>query len=332
MDLEQFKALVIRETEDNKFTRQIEEKSFNTLPENEVLVQVHYSSLNYKDALSASGNKGVTRQYPHTPGIDSAGIVSESADPEIQPGDQVIVHGYDLGMNTDGGFEQYIRVPADWIVPLPSNLTLRESMMFGTAGFTAAMCLHKLEAHAIDYTGKVLVTGATGGVGSFAVALLAKAGYHVVAATGKSEQHEFLTSLGATEIISREAVTDTTGTPLLRRKWAGVVDTVGGDILSTAIRSTDSEGAVTSCGNAASHQLQLTVYPFILRGVSLLGIDSAHYPMAIRKQIWNKLANEWKPESLDQMATERSLEDLNDEIDRILRGQQVGRILVNLQQ
>jgi len=331
MDSELFKALVIRETEDQKFTRQIEDKSLNTLPENEILIQVHYSSLNYKDALSASGNKGVTRHYPHTPGIDSAGIVRESADPEIQPGDQVIVHGYDLGMNTDGGFEQYIRVPADWVVPLPSNLTLRESMMFGTAGFTAAMCLHKLEAHAIDYTGKVLVTGATGGVGSFAVALLAKAGYHVVAATGKSEQHEFLTSLGATEIISREAVSDTTGKPLLRRKWAGVVDTVGGDILSTAIRSTDSEGAVTSCGNAASHQLQLTVYPFILRGVSLLGIDSANYPMAIRQQIWEKLANEWKPEQLDQMVTERSLEELNDEIDRILRGQQVGRILVNLQ-
>lgn len=331
MDSEHFKALVVRETEDQNFTRKIEEKSFDALPENDVLIQVYYSSLNYKDALSASGNKGVTRHYPHTPGIDSAGIVRESADPEIQPGDEVIVHGYDLGMNTDGGFAQYIRVSSDWVVPVPSNLTLRESMMFGTAGFTAAMCLRKLEAHAIDYTGKVLVTGATGGVGSFAVALLAKEGYHVVAATGKAEQHEFLKSLGATEIIDRDSVIDSTGKPLLRRKWAGVVDTVGGDILSTAIRSTDSEGAVTSCGNAASHQLQLTVYPFILRGVSLLGVDSANYPMSIRRQIWEKLANKWKLEQLDQMVAERSLDELNDEIDRILKGQQVGRILINLQ-
>ncbi len=330
MASDQFRALVVRESPDGKFVRRVEEKSINDLPENDVLIEVHYSSLNYKDALSATGNKGVTRHYPHTPGIDSAGIVRESNTPEIHPGDKVIVHGYDLGMNTDGGFGQYIRVPKDWVVPLPSNLTLRESMMFGTAGFTAAMCLYKLQAHSIDYTGKVLVTGATGGVGSFAVAFLAKEGYHVVAATGKTEQHEFLTSLGAAEVIDRESVSDSTGKPLLWRKYAGVVDTVGGDILSTAIRSTDYEGVVTSCGNAASHQLSLTVYPFILRGVSLLGIDSAHYPMPIRRQLWKKMANAWKPTQLEEMVSERSLDELSAEIDRILAGQQIGRVVVNL--
>lgn len=326
-----FKALVVEETGDSEFTRLVKERSIDSLPEGDVLIRVLYSSLNYKDALSAMGNKGVTRAYPHTPGIDSAGIVEKSDAPEFAPGDEVIVHGYDLGMNTSGGFGQYIRIPADWVVRLPENLSLKESMMYGTAGFTAAMSVKKLlDNGTAPGVGDILVTGATGGVGSFAVGLLALEGFTVVAASGKLNQSDYLKSLGATEVIFRDEVNDGSGKPLLTRRWAGVVDTVGGNPLSTAIRSTDYEGTVATCGNAAGSALDLTVYPFILRGVSLLGVDSANYPMEIRQPLWEKIAGDWKLEMLDDMTRECSLEDLSEEIDRILDGQQVGRVVVNL--
>jgi len=331
MTSQTFKALVVEETADGEFTRSIQECSIDSLPEGDVLIRVLYSSLNYKDALSATGNKGVTRAYPHTPGIDSAGIVENSKAPEFSPGDKVIVHGYDLGMNTSGGFGQYIRVPADWIVRLPENLSLKESMMYGTAGFTAAMSVKKLlENGTSPDDGEILVTGATGGVGSFAVALLALEGFVVIASTGKLDQAEYLHSLGTSEVITRNAVNDISGKPLLTRQWAGVVDTVGGNPLSTAIRSMDYEGTVTTCGNAAGADLTLTVYPYILRGVSLLGIDSANYPMAIRQPLWEKIATDWKLEMLNKITRECSLEELSDEIDRILDGKQVGRVVVNL--
>ncbi|MCF7803982.1 MAG: YhdH/YhfP family quinone oxidoreductase [Candidatus Marinimicrobia bacterium] len=326
-----FKALVVEEIEKGKFTRAIQERFIEDLPDGEVLIKVRYSSLNYKDALSATGNKGVTREYPHTPGIDSAGVVEESDAPKFAPGDKVIVHGYDLGMNTSGGFAQYIRVPTDWVVRLRENLSLKESMMYGTAGFTAAMSVKKLLDHGtVTNDGEILVTGATGGVGSFAVALLALEGFSVVAATGKTEQANYLKSLGASKVISRDEVNDDSGKPLLTRRWAGVVDTVGGVPLSTAIRSTDYEGTVTTCGNAAGAHLDLTVYPFILRGVSLLGVDSANYPMKIRQPLWEKIATDWKLEMLDEMTRECSLADISGEIDRILDGKQVGRVVVDL--
>lgn len=326
-----FRALIVRESSKGNFIHSVEKRSIDSLPDGDVLIRVRYSSLNYKDALSTSGNRGVTRRYPHTPGIDGAGIVESCTTGVFNPGDQVLVHGYDLGMNTAGGFGQYIRVPEDWVVPLPDGLSLRESMILGTAGFTAAMSIHKIESHSGNRDGSYLVTGATGGVGSFAVAILHLLGYSATAATGKSEQHDYLHQIGADEIIARDEVLDATGKALLQRKWAGVVDTVGGDILATAIRSTDYEGIVTTCGNAASHELALTVYPFILRGVSLLGIDSANYPMPIRREIWKKLASDWKPPHLEQFARESTLDDLSEEVDRILAGQQIGRVLVNLE-
>jgi len=327
-----FKALWIIKTPQNTFERAIIDRDTNELPNGEILVRVLYSSLNYKDALSATGNPGVTKNYPHTPGIDAAGIVAESQSAVFKEGEQVIVTGYDLGMNTAGAFAQYIRVPVAWVVKLPATLTLKASMSYGTAGFTAAQSVFQLQAAGLTPTqGKVLVTGATGGVGSMSVALLAKLGYHVVAVTGKRASEGFLRNLGAKEVLGREVVQETTSRPLLKGEWAGVVDTVGGNILATAIRSTQYRGKVACCGMVAASDLTLTVFPFILRGIHLLGIDSAQCPMENRLEIWDLLATEWKIENLSQLIIDSDLAELNAlYIDKILQGQVQGRIVVTL--
>jgi putative YhdH/YhfP family quinone oxidoreductase len=327
-----FKALVVNETPDKGFVREVTKRHLRDLPDGEVLVRVHYSSLNYKDALSATGNKGVTRRYPHTPGVDAAGTVEESTTPDFAHGDEVIITGNDLGSNTDGGFADYVRVPAHWIVKRPSGLTLRESMMLGTAGYTAALAVHKLMHHGVQPDkGPVLVTGSTGGVGCIAVALLAKLGYAVQASTGKTGEQQFLLDLGAQEILTRSDVLDGSGKGLLSARWAGVVDTVGGSILDSAIRYTKLEGAVATCGNVTSGELQTSIYPFILRGVALLGINSAFTPMNIRQLIWKKLAAEWKIENLDRLVTEATLEQISQYIDLILKGGIRGRVLVRIE-
>ncbi len=326
-----FKALVVEEQPNGLFDRKIKQWPIENLPDNEVLIEVHYSSLNYKDALSASGNKGVTKTYPHIPGIDAAGIVVESKNSQFSSGDKVMVTSYDLGQNTPGGFGKYIRVPASWIVPLPQNLSLQESMVIGTAGFTAAIGVHHLRHNDITpKSGEILVTGATGGVGVMAIAILSYLGYNVTAATGKMDQKEFLTNTGATTIIHRDKVKDESSRPLLSSKWGGAIDTVGGIMLDTTLRQTQHNGTVACCGNVLGHELHTNVYPFILRGVHLAGIDSGNCKMELRKQLWQKLADEWKPSNMDQLAKEVSLEELNKEINRILKGKQVGRILVNL--
>jgi acrylyl-CoA reductase (NADPH) len=326
-----FKAMVVQEAPDGKYIRLITDKSLDELPEDEVLIKVQYSSLNYKDGLSATGHRGVTKNYPHTPGVDAAGIVEQSFSDAFQPGDKVIVTSYDLGMNTSGGFGQYISVPASWVVPLPDNLSLKESMAYGSAGLTAGFCILKLNEHGITPDkGEILVTGATGGTGSFALAMLAKIGYQVVTVTGKMNEKQFLIDLGAKEVISREKATDTSGKPLLKGRWAGVVDSVGGEILATAIRSTKPYGVVTCCGNVASPDLHINVYPFILRGITLVGIDSQSCPMDFRRRAWEKIANEWKLTVLDRQTSVCSLEELNAEIDRILAGKQKGRVIVDL--
>ncbi len=325
-----FKALVVTKTEDEKYVREIKERSTDDLPQGDILVKVNYSSLNYKDALSAIGSKGVTRNYPHTPGVDSSGVVEETSSDNIKKGEEVIVHAYDLGVNTSGGFGQYIRVPAEWVVKLPQGLSQRESMIYGTAGFTAAQCIYKLQQNGVTPNdGEILVTGATGGVGSTAVAMLAKIGYEVVASTGKTDQEQFLKDIGAKEIISREDSVDLSR-PLLKGRWAGVVDAVGGDILTTAIHSTKQHGTVTCCGNVGGVELKTNVYPFILRGVNLLGVDSQNYPMDKRVAIWNKIADEWKLDNFELLCSEISLEQLSENIDLILEGKQKGRVLVNL--
>ncbi len=326
-----FKALVVDEQPDGSFERSIKQWPLEKLPGHEVLIEVRYSSLNYKDALSATGTKGVTKTYPHIPGIDAAGVVVESNNPQFSSGDKVIVTSYDLGQNTFGGFGQYIRVPANWIVPLPEKLSLRESMIIGTAGFTAAIGIHHLQHNYINpENGTILITGATGGVGIMAIAILSKLGYSVTAATGKLDQKDFLTKTGATTVIHRDEVKDESSRPLLSSKWAGAIDTVGGIMLDTTLRQTQHNGTVACCGNVLGHELHTNVYPFILRGVHLAGIDSGNCNMALRKKLWEKLADEWKPNNMDRLAREVSLEELGNQINRILNGQQVGRVLVNL--
>jgi putative YhdH/YhfP family quinone oxidoreductase len=325
----EFRALQVDEQPDGTFRRSIVTRTTDELPPGEVLVKVLFSSLNYKDALSATGNKGVTRKYPHTPGIDAAGIVEESQSPEFGPGDAVVVIGYDLGMNTPGGYGEFIRVPANWVAKLPPQLAAYESMMLGTAGFTAAMAVEALQWHEVmSQQGEILVTGATGGVGSVAIALLAQLGYDVVAATGKLQETSFLQALGAKSVIHRDELVDSSSKALLRERWAGVVDTVGGPLLSSAIKAVRLGGSVAVCGNVASARLDTTVFPFILRGVNLLGIDSANYPIDRRRALWQRLAGEWRLEILESLSREVPLNQLDREIDRILQGKLTGRIVV----
>jgi len=328
---EQFKALLVEQPEKKVFTRAVVTRSLDDLPAGELLVKVHYSSLNFKDALSAVGNPGVTREYPHTPGIDAAGEVISCADDSFQPGDRVIVTSYDLGMETDGGFGQLIRVPSRWALKLPDGLSLKESMMLGTAGLTAALSVNELVKNGLTTdSGPILVTGATGGVGSLAVAILAKAGYQVTAVTGKLDQTDYLLGLGAERVIDRETLLAGHERPMLKATWAGVVDCVGGDMLAAAIKSTRSWGVVTCCGLVGSPELPINVFPFILRGVRLVGIDSAECPQEPRITVWQKLASEWTPAKLEEMVDEVTLDGLEEKIQLMLKGGLKRRTLVNL--
>ncbi|WP_420149383.1 YhdH/YhfP family quinone oxidoreductase [Spirosoma sp.] len=326
-----FKCLLVSANVAGGYDAVVTTKRISDLPPGDVLIQVRYSSLNYKDALSASGNKAVTRSFPHTPGIDAAGVVERSASAGWKPGDEVIVTGFDLGMNTSGGFAEYIRVPAKWIVKRPDNLTLRESMIYGTAGFTAGLSIAALLKNGVmPNQGSVLVTGATGGVGSVAVGILHRLGYVVTALSGKPESHDLLLSFGATSVIPRAEMEDSSGKALLKPRFAGAVDTVGGSILATVVKSIQYGGTVTCCGMVNSGNLPLTVFPFILRGVQLAGIDSVEFPIEKRDAIWQQLANDWKPASLESLTHEIGLEDLPDAVQMILKGQMQGRTLVRI--
>ncbi len=326
-----FKALVISETSEKKYIRSFEEKNTDDLPAGEVLIRVQYSSLNYKDALSSIGNKGVTRKYPHTPGIDAAGIVVESSVPTFQQGDTVIVTSYDLGMNTAGAFAEYIRVPAAWVLPLPNDLTSLNAMIYGTAGLTAGLCIRALQQQGITPDkGEILVSGATGGVGILSVALLAKLGYTVVALTGKPEASNLLMSIGANRIIDRATFEDNSPKPLLKSTYAGAIDTVGGNILASILKSLQYGGAVAACGLVASADLHTSVFPFILRANALVGIDSAECPMPIREEIWQKLASDWRL-SDDTLATLHqvvTLEQVPAKLDLMLAGKAWGKVVV----
>ncbi|WP_462280689.1 YhdH/YhfP family quinone oxidoreductase [Salinivirga cyanobacteriivorans] len=329
MEKQRFKAYVIEE-KDGNFIGEIKAKQLEELPEGDLLIKVYYSSLNYKDALSASGNKGVTKNYPHTPGIDAVGKVVQSNNADFSPDDEVIVTSYDLGMNTDGGFGQYIRVPASWAVRLPKNMSMKEAMIYGTAGLTAGMSVYRLTELVKPDDGKIVVSGATGGVGSMSVAMLSKLGYTVAAITGKTTEHEYLRKLGATEIIDRNEIGQAEKKPITKAQFAGAIDTVGGAILENIIKSTAPMGVVTACGNVGSPKIELTVFPFILRGVTLIGIDSQNYPMHYRNKVWGLLADSWKPGHLAEIATEITLEQLPEKIDLMLQGQVRGRVVVKM--
>lgn len=331
----QYKSLLITETPAGKFERQIVERPIDQLPAGEVLVRVHYSALNYKDGLSATGHKGITRNFPHTPGIEAAGKVVSSTSEKFKEGNEVFVTGYDLGMNTAGAFSEYIRVPADWLIPKPAVLSCKDCMTIGTAGFTAAYALHKMElmGQTPEY-GPIVVTGSTGGVGSLAVAILAKAGYEVIAVTGKKEATDYLKFLGAARIEPREFLNDSLGKPLSRAMWAGAIDTVSGTMLTTLLKRCRRDGNVVATGLLSSTHFSTTIYPFILNGVNLLGIGAGQTPMNLRLKLWDKLVNEWNvSDKLHAIAREIGLEELKDTyIDAILSGKTQGRVVIRLKE
>jgi acrylyl-CoA reductase (NADPH) len=326
---DKFPCLMVRQHGDGNVAAAVESITVDDLPAGDVLIEVAYSSLNYKDALACQGHPGVVRSFPHLPGIDCAGTVAASDSSLYRPGDAVLVTGYEQGAGQWGGFSAYVRVPADWIVPLPTGLSFRESMIYGTAGFTAAQCVTAIVECGIEpERGEVLVSGATGGVGSLAVAILAKLGYQVAAVTGKTDRHDWLRELGAVTILGREELNDTSDQPLLKSRWAAAVDTVGGAPLSTIVRSLGYRGCVAACGLVAGTELPLSIYPFILRGVTLAGIDSAKCPRPQREAMWQKLAGPWRVEQLDRLASETTLDELPQRVEQILAGQIVGRTLV----
>jgi putative YhdH/YhfP family quinone oxidoreductase len=303
------------------------------LPAGDVLIRVQYSSLNYKDALAAQGHPGVAPHLPHVPGIDAVGTVVDSGDQRYSPGQTVLATSYEIGAGRWGAYAEYLRVPGEWTLPLPAGISPRESMILGTAGLTAAMCVQAFEERGVLQTaGEVLVTGASGGVGSLAVAILSQLGYDVVAVSGKPAARELLPRLGARRILSREEVVDTSSRPLLKPAWAAAVDTVGGATLSTIVRSLKPGGVVAACGLVGGAELSLSVYPFILRGVQLVGIDSASLAREKRIALWNKLATTWKPRLLDDLATEITLDQLPHSIAAILAGQITGRVVVRIGQ
>jgi len=326
----EYKAFEVSEIGEKKYQGKIVNKNIDNLEQGDVLIKVKYSSLNYKDALSSIGNKGVTRSYPHVLGIDAAGIVVDSKSSKFKNGDEVIVTGFDLGMNTSGGLAEYIRVPVEWLVNCPQSLNLKEAMFFGTAGFTAALSVLKLlESGVTVNDGPILVTGASGGVASVAIAILAKLGYSVTAASGKKEAYDFLKKIGATDIIDRTLIDDDSNKAMLKSKWAGVVDTVGGNILATAIKTCKYNATVTTCGNVAGDKFSSSVYPFILRGVSLVGIDSVQCSLELRDKVWSLLANNYKFDFEGQYQI-ITLYEVASELEAILKGNHSGRTVVEL--
>lgn len=329
--IEPFDALVVNKQEDD-FSIQLQQLTLQDLPEGEVLIRVHYSGVNYKDSLASLPDGGIVRTYPFVPGIDLAGVVVASEDPRFKEGDEVIATSYEIGVSHFGGYSEYARIPVQWIVPLPQGLTLKEAMIIGTAGFTAALSVHRLEEHhAAPDKGKVLVTGATGGVGSFAVSILSTLGYHVVAATGKSSEHEYLKSIGAASIVAREEIYDGKPRALSKQKWAAAVDPVGGEPLAAVLSQMEYGGSVAASGLTAGATLPATVYPFILRGVNLLGIDSVYCPMETRLKIWHRLATDFKPANLESfIQQEITLEQLPNIFPILLKGEARGRFIVKM--
>lgn len=317
--------------EDNKVVSRFVDMKVEELDAGEVLVKVAWSSVNYKDALAATGAGKIIRRYPCVGGIDLSGTVVESSDPRFRKGEAVIATSYDLGVAHDGGYAQYCRVPAGWVVPMPKGLDLFESMALGTAGFTAALAVERMEHDGLKpANGPVIVTGATGGVGSIAVDILARAGFHVVALTGKEAEADYLKKLGAAEVMLRSSVDLARIKPLDRAIWAGAVDNLGGDVLSWIASTMQVGGTLASIGLAASHQFNTTVMPFILRGVSLLGVDSVNAPMELRQKVWRRLGSDLKPRYLKDMAVTVPFEELPGTFDKLLKAKMRGRTVVRI--
>ena len=325
------KAFLVEKTNDKEFISDIKQVSIPKCAENEIVIKVTYSSLNYKDALSSIGNPGVTRNFPHITGIDVAGTVYESTSNIFKIGERVLVTGYDMGMNTHGGHAQFVKVPASWVARIPDSITDKEIMTFGTAGLTAALSINELIANGVKpENGPVLVTGATGGVGSIAVSILSKIGFNVVAISGKKEKIDYLKKIGANEVILRDTFNEESKKPMMTELYAGVVDTVGGEILANALKYIKYDGVATCCGLTSSHELNTNVFPFILRGVRLIGIDSVECKLEKKQAAWEKIASKWKIHTLDSITNEISLHEIKDAYELLLSGKAVGRYVVKI--
>ena len=325
------KAFVVEKVGDNEFKSSIQEVETPKCEKNEVVIKVTYSSLNYKDALSSVGNPGVTRNFPHITGIDVAGTVYESTSSIFKVGERVLVTGYDMGMNTNGGHAEFVKIPADWVARIPDAITDKEIMTFGTAGLTAALSVNELMDNGIrPESGSILVTGATGGVGSIAVSILSKIGFTVVAISGKEEKTEYLKRIGASEVILRDTFNEEAKKPMMGEKYAGVVDTVGGEVLANALKYIKYDGVATCCGLTSSHELNTNVFPFILRGIRLIGIDSVECKLEKKQAAWEKLASKWKINTLDSITNEITLYEIKDAYKLLLSGKAVGRYVVKI--
>ncbi|WP_214725149.1 YhdH/YhfP family quinone oxidoreductase [Exiguobacterium sp. s143] len=323
-----FSAFVVREV-DGSYEGNIETKHVDDLPEGDILIRVTHSCVNYKDALSMSGNRGVTKSYPHTPGVDAAGFIEQTTDERFHIGQAVVVNGFDFGMNTSGGFQEYIRVPADWVTLLPESIRPLEAMQYGTAGLTAAQSVDELLRIVSKDAGPILVTGATGGVGTIAISLLIRLGYTVYAVTGKRVEQERLLKKGVAEVLDRTTFLEETDRPLKKGLYAGVIDTVGGPLLASVIRFVQYGGVVTTCGNVGGAEMTLTVYPFILRGVRLIGIDAVQTPIAYRQALWQRLASDWQV-NLSSEVDIKTLNDLPEIAEALLTSRHRGRTVIEI--
>ena len=325
------KAFLVEKTNDKEFISDIKQVSIPKCAENEIVIKVTYSSLNYKDALSSIGNPGVTRNFPHITGIDVAGTVYESTSNIFKMGERVLVTGYDMGMNTHGGHAQFVKVPASWVARIPDSISDKEIMTFGTAGLTAALSINELIANGVKpENGPVLVTGATGGVGSIAVSILSKIGFNVVAISGKKEKIDYLKRIGASEVILRDTFNEESKKPIMNEKYIAVVDTVGGEILANALKYIKYDGVATCCGLTSSHELNTNVFPFILRGIRLIGIDSVECKLEKKQAAWEKIASKWKISTLNSITNEITLNEVKDAYSLLLAGKAVGRYVVRI--
>ncbi|MEZ6089479.1 MAG: YhdH/YhfP family quinone oxidoreductase [Pirellulaceae bacterium] len=330
-----FRCLYVQEDASGNVSHGLADRPLDDLPIVDgpaCQIDVRWTALNYKDALAATGHRGVIRSLPHIPGIDAVGTIASSDSAQFSVGDQVIVTGYDLGTSRFGAWAEKIRVPVEWVVPLPEGLSQQEAIILGTAGFTAAQCVAALLHNRVAVDEQpIVVTGATGGVAGLSIQILAKLGFHVVAVTGKQDEHDRLKSWGASEVISRNDFTDTSGRPMLSARFSGAIDTVGGSTLETVLRQIAYRGCVAACGLAGGHELHTTVYPFLLRGITLAGIDSAMCPMSLRRDIWRKLAGDWKPQHLNEIAHQIRFDELPEAVASMLSGKHIGRSIVALE-
>ncbi|MEJ7173991.1 acryloyl-CoA reductase [Staphylococcus caprae] len=326
--VEKFKAFIVDQDENGKVSQEYKTLTKDNLPEGDVLIKVHYSGINYKDALAAQDHNAIVKKYPMVPGIDLAGTIEETNAPGFEVGDKVIVTSYDLGVSHYGGFSEYARVKSEWVIELPEGLTLEEAMIYGTAGYTAGLAIEKLEKAGMSIEGnEVLVRGATGGVGTLAMLMLDNLGYDVVASTGRKDVDNQLKELGATEVIDR--LPDNDDKSLASRTWQAAIDPVGGKNLPYIVKRLDNNGSVAVIGMTGGTEFESSVFPFILRGVSIIGIDSVFTPIKLRRRVWRRLARDLKPDQLHDIKHIISFEDIPDAIEKVINHENTGRIVID---